>query len=134
MTPIKPPKESTIQRHYPETLHPNYQVDIDNEIHTFFNQQHQMCNLHVYITVQDALKSQEADKWKEAMIIETKALIANDTWELIHEGDWKVKPDKILKSLWVLNQKRDFNGTPIKKKAKVVIDGSQQPDIRFDQT
>ena len=78
--------------------------------------------------VDDALSSDESQKWKEAMDQEYDALIKNSTWTLT-ELPLKVKP---IKTRWVLNKKNEANG--IRYKARLVVRGFAQSDSSVGDT
>lgn len=73
-------------------------------------------------SLKDALKSDEADVWQEAMKVEYKALIANGTWVLVDCS----KDQHILSGKWAFKRKRDINGSIKKYKARWVGRGFQQ--------
>jgi len=67
-------------------------------------------------TLDEALNSQQRDKWLHAIDQELESLIKNDTWEVTR------KPDnaKVLQTKWVFKQKRAESGET-KYKTRLVI-------------
>jgi len=81
-------------------------------------------------TLDEALNSQQRDKWLHAMDQELESLIKNDTWEVTR------KPDnaKVLQTKWVFKQKRAENGET-KYKARLVIQGyAQTKGVDYEET
>ena len=71
----------------------------------------------------DAISSQESEKWREAMNKEIECLKKNDTWNLVE----KPKDKKILDLRWVYTKKADA-----KFKARIVVRGFQRREIIDD--
>lgn len=70
---------------------------------------------------QEAMKSSEKLKWKEAMDEEYQSLVKNKVWELVE----RPKDRKIVQCKWVFTVKNDVNGE-IKHKARLVARGFNQ--------
>lgn len=82
-------------------------------------------------SLKDALRSAEADAWKEAMKVEYEALLANGTWVLVD----RPKHQHVLTGKWAFKRKRDINGNIKKYKARWVGRGFQQQEgIDYFQT
>lgn len=75
-------------------------------------------------SLKDALKSKEADAWREAMRTEYEALIANGTWVLVD----RPKDQHVLTRKWAFKRKRDIDGNIKKYKARWVGRGFQQQE------
>lgn len=73
-------------------------------------------------SLKDALRSDEADTWREVMRVEYEALIANGTWVLVN----RPKHQHILSGKSAFKQKRDINSNIKKYKARWVGCGFQQ--------
>jgi hypothetical protein len=73
-------------------------------------------------TLDDALNSPDADKWKQAMDDEVKSLHDNGTWVLEKTPDG-VKPIPVM---WVFKIKRDAAGNIERYKARLVVKGFKQ--------
>jgi hypothetical protein len=82
-------------------------------------------------TVQQALKSKIADKWKEAMLEEHRALQRNETWELID-----LPPGKnVVDCKWIFTVKTDLKTNKKKCKARLVARGfTQIPGVDYNET
>ncbi len=74
------------------------------------------------LSLKNALKSDEADAWREAMRVEYEALIANGTWVLVDCPNYQ----HVLSGKWAFKQKRDINGNIKKYKARWIGRGFQQ--------
>lgn len=83
------------------------------------------------ITFESAIKGDEADKWRKAMIEEMESLERNQTWEL-------VKPPanaKILQNRWVYRYKPAAKGKSGRYKARLVVKGfTQRAGIDYEET
>ena len=82
------------------------------------------------ISYNEALKSNDSDKWMIAMQQELSVLMKNETWNLV------VKPleAKPIRCKWVYKLKRDENGLPFRYKARLVAVGSSQREgIDYDE-
>jgi len=71
-------------------------------------------------TYYEAIKSDDAPKWREAMLKENESLLKQNTWTLVPKSD----DIKVLKGKWVLKIKELPNGEPIYK-ARWVAKGFQ---------
>jgi len=81
-------------------------------------------------TYEEAMSSEYAENWKQAMQEEMQSLIANNTWEL------KTAPSgtNIIPTKWVYAIKRDANGDITRFKARLVAKGFKQKEgIDFDE-
>jgi hypothetical protein len=70
-------------------------------------------------------------RWQQAMDEELLSLLANDTWELVSEGD--VPPGrKVIPVKWVFKRKPSASGEPERFKARLVAKGFvQQEGVDF---
>lgn len=78
------------------------------------------CNDNIPDTYENAIKSNEADKWKEAMMKEFNSLNKNDTWSLVN----KPVDKEILDVKWIYTKKAENNF-----KARLVVRGFQQTEL-----
>ena len=70
-------------------------------------------------------------RWVEAMENEYKALVKNETWNLVP----KPKDRNVISGKWCFKIKKSPDGNIIRRKAKYVARGfTQQPGIDFDET
>ena len=69
--------------------------------------------------------------WKNAMLDEFNALVANKTWELVLRP-----PDvNVIRSMWIFHHKRKSDGSFERHKARLVGDGkTQQSGVDCDET
>lgn len=82
-------------------------------------------------TVREALMSEEAEMWKQAMEEEIGNLQRAQTWELVP----RPPNTKVITSRWIFRKKRDNEGKCIKFKARLVARGYQQlPGVDFSET
>ena len=82
-------------------------------------------------TLQEAIKSSEAEKWKNAMKEEYNSLLENQTWELVQLPEGK----KPIDCKWTFKTKRDSIGNIERYKARLVIKGySQKYGIDYQVT
>ena len=81
-------------------------------------------------TVQEALASQHATEWQQAMNEEMASLAANNTWDLEH-----IPPGtKPIPVKWIFKVKRDANGNLERFKARLVAKGFRQREgVDFDE-
>lgn len=71
---------------------------------------------------EEALQSDNADKWSEAMKSEYNSLLQNNTWTLVDLP----KNKKAIPCKWVFKTKRDESGNIERFKARLVIKGYKQ--------
>lgn len=69
--------------------------------------------------------------WKETMEDEYRALMKNNTWQLVPS----LNSQKVIGNKWVFRLKRDIVGRILKHKAKLVVKGFlQTPGIDYHET
>ncbi|XP_037929235.1 uncharacterized mitochondrial protein AtMg00820-like, partial [Teleopsis dalmanni] len=80
---------------------------------------------------EEAMSSNNSDKWKAAMQSEIDSLLRNKTWKLTElPADKKAIPSK-----WVFKTKLDAQGTPVCRKARLVAKGFGQIEgIEYTET
>ncbi|CAI7814076.1 unnamed protein product [Closterium sp. NIES-54] len=84
-------------------------------------------------TIQQALRGEHREKWREAMDRELKALQERNTWKVVPIGVARNKT--ILTGKWVFRVKTKANGTIDKFKARWIVRGFDQEHGRdFTQT
>ena len=71
---------------------------------------------------ENAINSEQKDKWLEAMKTETESLNEAETWDLVP----KEKVQNIIPGRWVYKIKHDSNGNIDKFKARYVAKGFKQ--------
>ena len=82
-------------------------------------------------TFQEAINSNDAALWREAMQSEIESIDSNNVWELVDLPENR----NALKCKWVFKQKTDSNGKIIKYKARLVAKGfSQKYSIDYTET
>ena len=80
--------------------------------------------------VQDALNSEHANEWKDAMISEYSSLMENETWELVPPPEGQ----NVVGSRWVMKVKRNEDGSVDRYKARLVAQGySQTKGTDYDE-
>jgi hypothetical protein len=80
---------------------------------------------------QEALQSDEWERWQEAILSEYNSLLENETWELVELP----KGRKTIQCRWIFKRKYDESGNLIKYKARLVAKGySQQHGIDYNET
>jgi hypothetical protein len=82
-------------------------------------------------TYEEAMRSSEAQEWREAMVDEINSLLKMGTWQL------RKRPPgaRVLGSRWHLKKKRGSDGKVVRYKARLVAQGfSQRPGIDFEET
>lgn len=83
------------------------------------------------LTVEEALNSAKADKWRNAMDIEMKQLRNNETWSLCELPDNR----KAISNKWVFKTKLHNDGTIEREKARLCAKGfSQVQYTDFNET
>ena len=83
------------------------------------------------LTMFEAMRSGDANKWKEAMHEEYASLMANKTWELTPLP----KDRKSVGCKWVFRTKKDAMGQTVRHKARLVAKGySQVVGVDFNET
>ena len=77
-----------------------------------------------------AMSSSAAEKWKEAMVIEIRQLLKQNTWGSIPRSslpkDKDGKRKVVLPGTWAFKLKRQPDGTPYKYKARYCVRGDLQ--------
>jgi hypothetical protein len=80
--------------------------------------------------IHEALKSNEANKWEEAIKSELESLTSNNVWEVVEK-----KNQKVIGTRWVFKIKKDSSGTISKFKARLVAKGyNQKYGIDYNET
>lgn len=83
------------------------------------------------LTVEEALSSDRAEKWKDAMNVEFQQLMENKTWEVCELPLGR----KAIDNKWVFKTKLNSDGTIEREKARLCAKGfSQIPYIDFNET
>lgn len=83
------------------------------------------------ISADEALARRDGDRWRESMLKEYNALLANGTWILVDLP----KGRRAIKSKWVFTIKRDKNGQIERYKSRLVAKGcSQQYGVDYSET
>ncbi|SOV06645.1 uncharacterized protein UDID_17553 [Ustilago sp. UG-2017a] len=87
--------------------------------------------LNLTPTLKEALASDDAQQWQEAICKESDGLEAMGIWEIVD-----VLPDtKLVNSKIVLHLKLDANGIPVQHKARLIARGfTQREGIDFEET
>src|SRR5271163_673564 len=84
------------------------------------------------VTYKDALSSQEAEHWQEAIESELKSLGDNNTWTIIPRIPPGRRP---IGCKWIFKRKLNPDGTIARYKARLVAKGySQQHGVDYDET
>lgn len=97
--------------------------DCDDEDSLFANLARRMeSSIEEPQTVQEALSSSDADKWRLAMQDEYNSIISNKCWTLTD----RAKGQKPIKCKWVFKKKLGVNGELLKFKARLVAKGFTQ--------
>ena len=82
-------------------------------------------------TLKEALGSQEAAEWQEAMKMEMDSLHSNDVWDLVKLPEGR----KVIGSKWVFKRKLSPDGTVQRHKARLVAQGfSQKFGLDYEET
>lgn len=83
------------------------------------------------LTVTEAIRGDERNEWKQAMIDEMTSLRENNTWILVD----RPSQCKTLKAKWIFNKKRAADGTTTRYKARFVAKGcNQKYGIDYNET
>ncbi|KAH0820277.1 hypothetical protein GEV33_002514 [Tenebrio molitor] len=83
------------------------------------------------IPARRAMNSPEVDEWYDAMAVEIRSIIKNNTWKLVKRPDYR----EVIGSRIVLRNKYTANGTLERRKARLVAQGfSQRPGVHFKET
>ncbi len=78
-----------------------------------------------------AMKTEQAEQWKNAMNDEMNSLVENNTWELVNAPSGR----NVVYNKWVFKVKLCTDGTIDKFKARLVAKGySQQAGIDYNET
>lgn len=86
---------------------------------------------HEPSSYENALKSQESEKWSKAINEEYASLMENQTWKLVQPP----KNRKIIRNKWTFKIKENSAGQTIRYKARLVACGySQVHGIDYDET
>ena len=81
-------------------------------------------------SIEEALRGEHSNKWKQALEAEYSSLMNNETWELVPPPE----SSNIVGSKWVLKIKRDANGNIDRHKARLVAQGySQTQGIDYEE-
>jgi transposase InsO family protein len=82
-------------------------------------------------TLKQAMASDYAPYWAEAVVEEWLSLVANDTWNLVKQEPWM----KVIPCKWVFTIKTNAKGIPERFKARLVAGGHRQTEgIDYDET
>ena len=82
-------------------------------------------------SVEEAMASDNAKHWEQAMIDEMNSMKTNDVWKLVELPRNK----KTIKTRWVFKVKRDDQNKPVRFKARLVAKGfTQQRGLDYDET
>ena len=103
----------------PNSKYTEYEMDMDKVLVSITEDDEINC-------YEDAMASENSDKWKQAMQAEISALEENETWFLVKSEDIK---NKVIECKWVYKRKRDEFGNETTYKARLVARGFQQSDL-----
>lgn len=88
-------------------------------------------NMNIPRTIEEALASEEAYKWKEAMHDEVSSLRENNTWDIVKLPEHC----NVISGKWVFNLKSDNKNNITKYKARYVAHGFlQREGIDYQET
>lgn len=83
------------------------------------------------VNFNQAINSDEADQWSQALLEEMSSLNQNQVWELVQP----LKDKSIIKNRWVYKIKKDTNIRIIRYKARLVAKGNNQKEgIDYTET
>ena len=103
----------------------------DNSIRNDNTIQNDLVNLNLSPTYQQAMKSEDADKWMKALKDEMNSLDENSTWTLVDLPAGR----NVIGCRWVLKIKTDEQGKLSRYKARLVAKGySQIEGLDYDET
>lgn len=81
-------------------------------------------------TLEEAMSSEDCDKWTEAIANEIQSLLKNKTWILVPRTD----DMHVITNRWIFKKKFKANGDIEKYKARLVVRGcSQKQGIDYDE-
>lgn len=82
-------------------------------------------------TIEEAMKSNQSEEWRQALNQEYESLMENDTWDLV-----ELPPDrKAINCKWVFKAKQGSNGQIERFKGRLVAKGfSQKYGLDYDET
>lgn len=82
-------------------------------------------------TYEQAIKSEDHEKWQQAMNEEFESLTSNQTWELVE----KPKDKRIIDCKWIFKIKQNTKGVVERYKARMVARGfNQEYGVDYDET
>lgn len=105
-----------------ERLRPSGLLKLPQYLYTDYDLSFFSLDVDEPTTYSEAIESKYASRWKEAIEEEMRALLDNDTWQLVE------KPGKceIIDSKWVFKIKKDKEGKISKFKCRLVARGFKQ--------
>ncbi|KAE8964363.1 hypothetical protein PR001_g29075, partial [Phytophthora rubi] len=122
--PLQPTQRSTRQRRKPARYDPSWVMTCTLMSCMLIGIVSELLNP---TTVRQALASEHAPQWREAMDVEYDSLMKNLTWELVpRPKSTRKKRVNVLTSTWVLVVKRNEKGEVDRFKARLAIRGFLQ--------
>jgi transposase InsO family protein len=104
---------------------------IDDTESTEFQFERLMVAAEIPVNFDDAVKSKDKAKWKDAMQSELASLTSNNTWELVPRPTHQ----RPIGCRWVYALKKDERGQVVRYKARLVAKGySQRHGVDYDET
>lgn len=83
------------------------------------------------ISFEQAMKTEDAQKWRQAMKEELEALAKNHVWDLVDASNGQA----VIDNRWTFKLKRNVNGEIVRYKARLVARGfSQREGIDYTET